>query len=384
MKPLDFVNLCYIWLKSYPALLKTWRAGQGGGKASPDSMVRVNYGFERVPGPAEHVFGGMVKLQDLNKAFPHCSSCPDILYLVSSALPYFPLRLARIAKKAGASIVLNQNGVAYPSWFGKGWERQNRPMARLHALADHVFYQSEFCRLSAERFLGLRKQDGAAEILYNPVDTSVFVPQQRQRGADGGIVLLLSGSHWTEYRVKAALETLWHVRKSGVSVSLKIAGRFCWRSDSQLAEQEVQDCARSLGVAEHVTRSGLYTQQEAPALLNSCSILLHTKYNDPCPRLVVEAMACGLPVVYSATGGVPELVGEEAGCGVPGPLDWEQDHPPDPQLLSEAVLKVIADLDRYRQGARRRAAARFDKTPWLRRHHEVFRYLSGKSSAWNL
>ncbi|WP_417910086.1 glycosyltransferase family 4 protein [Candidatus Electronema sp. PJ] len=375
MKPLDLVNLGYIWLKSYPFLRRTWRSRPTEQQNGP---LRINYGFERVPGPNEHVFGGMVKLHDLNKVFPHCSVCPDILYLVSSALPYFPVRLAKMARKAGAKIVVNQNGVAYPGWFGKGWERQNQPMARLHALADHVFYQSAFCQLSAERFLGVRQQHDAAEILYNPVDTCLFSPALPSV-SDDAIILLLSGSHWTQYRVKTALETLQQVRQVNQKIILKIAGRFCWDADKHQAEQEVQEYARQLGVAEQVVCVGPYTQDEAPALLQSCSILLHTKYNDPCPRLVVEALACGLPVVYSATGGVPELVGEQGGVGVAGPLDWEQDHPPDPKLLADAVLQVIAKLAWYQQGARQRAVQYFDKTPWLHRHQEVFNRLTGKT-----
>ncbi len=157
---------------------------------------------------------------------------------------------------------------------------------------------------------------------------------------------------------------------------LKIAGRFCWHSEEQEAEKEVRMYAENLGIADHVTITGPYTQEQAPVLLNSCSILLHTKYNDPCPRLVVEAMACGLPVVYSATGGVPELVGSEGGVGVEGPLDWEKDHPPDPKLLADAVLQVGSALDHYRTAARRRAVENFDGKPWLFRHSEVFKSLN--------
>lgn len=373
MKPLDYVNLCYIWLSSYPCLRKVW---SHQGQQNTEQTIRVNYGFDRVPGPNEHVFGGLVKLQDLNSEFPHCPSQPNILYLVSSALPYFPVRLAEMARQAGAKIVVNQNGVAYPGWFGNGWERENRSMARLHSIADYVFYQSEFCRLSAERFLG-RRESKASEILYNPVDTQFFIPQAEQRRRQEKVTLLLAGSHWTEYRVRTALQTLQKVRQYNDQVSLKIAGRFCWRDDAHQARQEVEDYAKELGVAENISISGAYTQEEAPGLLNSSSLLLHTKFNDPCPRLVVEAMACGLPVVYSATGGVPELVGEEGGVGVPGPLDWKKDHPPDPQLLAEAILKIIKHYDRYRQGARGRAMEKFDKRPWLDRHRIVFHRLIG-------
>ena len=82
-------------------------------------------------------------------------------------------------------------------------------------------------------------------------------------------------------------------------------------------------------------------------------------------------MACGLPVVYSASGGVPELVGEDAGVGVPAPLDWEQDHPPDPEELAEGVRRVAERLDEHRAAARERAL-RFDLRRWVERHREVF------------
>ena len=38
--------------------------------------------------------------------------------------------------------------------------------------ADYVFWQSEFCKTTANKFLGKRK--GPGEILYNCVDTNSF------------------------------------------------------------------------------------------------------------------------------------------------------------------------------------------------------------------
>jgi glycosyltransferase involved in cell wall biosynthesis len=94
--------------------------------------------------------------------------------------------------------------------------------------------------------------------------------------------------------------------------------------------------------------------------------------NDPCPSLVIEAMACGLPVVYPASGGVVELVGDEAGVGVPHPDSWERDEPPSAEALAAGVFRVLDDLSGYGTAARRRAVERFALGPWLDRHAALF------------
>ena len=135
---------------------------------------RISYGHHRLPGRNEIARGGMVKFQRLAEHFPHDAKNFNVLYLGSSSLPRDWPEQLWLARRRGAVVLYNQDGVAYPGWHGPGWEVANRPQARLNEEADFVFYQSEFCRLSADKFLGTRT--GPAAILNNAVDTSFFRP----------------------------------------------------------------------------------------------------------------------------------------------------------------------------------------------------------------
>lgn len=362
MTPLDWAMIRWIRLKSRFGCARRW-SGAGERKG-----IHLDLGFDHIPDRGTPLGGGLVKCQDLQDRFGNERDQPNLLYLVSSALPHDADVQARAAQAWGGAVVLNQNGVGYPGWFGPGWERHNRPMARLHELADVVVYQSEFCRSNAERFLGPRT--GSWEVLHNPVDTSVFTPSAELPAE--GPVLLLAGTHQFQYRVETALETLALLLPHHPESRLLLAGRHSWADSEAQAVEWIRNKAQELHIADHLDLRGEYTQQEAPNLFRQAHLLLHTKYQDPCPRLVVEAMACGLPVVYSATGGMPELVPESAGAGVPGPEDYEQDHPPRATDLADAVRRVWADYAGFRTGAREHAVSALDTASWLEAHADIF------------
>jgi glycosyltransferase involved in cell wall biosynthesis len=330
----------------------------------------VAYGWESMPGPGDVLFGGHVKFGLLNGALPNAPLDFNVLYLGSSSLPPAAPTLVRLAKRRRAVFAWNQNGVAYPGWYGDGWELVNQPRARLLVRADHVFFQSAFCKLSADRFYG--EPRGSWEVLHNPVDTNLFGPALRR--PERPLTLLLGGNQYQRYRLERALETLALVRAEYGGARLIVAGELMFAEDGRAQAAEL---ARRLEVEAAVDFVGAYTQAEAPVLMRRADLLLHTKYNDPCPTVVLEALASGLPVAYSASGGVPELVGEEAGVGVSAPLDWERDHPPDPGELALAVLELAERLPERAEAARARAVERFDAARWIARHVELFTELLG-------
>ena len=263
--------------------------------------ILVSYGHHHIPQAGEIAIGGIVKFQHLLPRYPNSPDLFNILCMVSSQPPKGAHLIAKTAQKKGAKLVWNQNGVAYPA-SQADWKTRNAPMSKLFHLADHVFYQSEFCRLAAHEFLGERKGNG--EVLYNSVDTTKFIPS----APPSGLNLLLGGTQYQFYRFESAIQTLAHVQKKIPSARLLVTGRLCWHSNPKQAAQQAQACIMQAGLTNNVELIGPYTQQEAPDIFKRAHILLHTKYNDPCPGLVVEALASGLPVVFSHSGGVPELV----------------------------------------------------------------------------
>jgi glycosyltransferase involved in cell wall biosynthesis len=325
--------------------------------------VRVFYGHDRVPARGERAAGGTVKMQKLNERFPNSPTDFSVLYLGTTWLPRDLGPLLRLAKRRGAAIVVNQDGVAYPGWAGDRVDVLNRPLRMALFAADHIVYQSEFSRLSASLYLG--EPDCAWEILHNAVDVEAFVPADAPPA--GGPVLLLGGDQTQEYRLELALRTLAALTPARPHAQLLVTGRLVSPLEPLVAE---------LGLGGRVHVLGGYDQRDAPSIFRRAHLLLHTKVKDPCPTLVLEAMACGLPVVYPASGGTVELVGDEGGIGVAHPDTWEEDVPPAPEELAAAVERVLGDLPRFSAAARARAVERFALEPWLERHAEIFERLA--------
>jgi glycosyltransferase involved in cell wall biosynthesis len=331
-------------------LLFTWPHSSG---------VHVFYGHDVVPVPGDAVTGGTGKFQRLAQRFPNSPTEFSLLYLGSTWLPRDLRPLLWLARRRGAPIVVNQSGVAYPGWAGDETDEINRPFRRALLAADHVLYQSEFCKRSADEWLG--EPRGTWEVLYNAVDVAHFTPGDAPPEPP---TLLLAGDQTQAYRLETALRTLAQLPDA----RLLVTGRLV---------SDPAQLVRELAIGDRVEIVGRYTQRDAPSVFRRAHVLLHTKVNDPCPTAVVEAMACGLPVVYAASGGTVELVGDDAGIGVPHPEGWDRDEPPDPAALAEGVRRVLADRDTYATAARRRAVERFALEPWLDRHAELFSRLAG-------
>lgn len=123
----------------------------------------------------------------------------------------------------------------------------------------------------------------------------------------------------------------------------------------------VESCA----LTGHVSFTGFVN--DVPRRIRRWNILVHASTApDPCPNVVLEAMAAGVPVVGADSGGVPEIL-DEGRCG----LLFEPDNP---DALSDCIRSLLHDETKRRRIARD-ARMRAEK---LFRTERVARSLEGE------
>jgi glycosyltransferase involved in cell wall biosynthesis len=115
--------------------------------------------------------------------------------------------------------------------------------------------------------------------------------------------------------------------------------------------------ARELGVEDRVELRGRVGRDDLPALYRSAHAVVCVPWYEPFGIVPLEAMACGVPVVASAVGGLVDTVVHGAtGLHVP---------PRSPERVAEAVRELLADEDRRRalgEAGLRRVRARYGWT----------------------
>lgn len=159
-----------------------------------------------------------------------------------------------------------------------------------------------------DRLVALGADPGRVTVLRNGVDAGLFHPAadrdrlRQDLGVDG--VVLLSVGNLIELKGHhLAIEAL---RELPGDTRLLIAGK-------GPMEGELRALARAAGVEGRVRFEGLLDRAELVKRYAAADLLVLASSREGMPNVVLEAMACGTPVIASNVGGIPELV--DAGVG---------------------------------------------------------------------
>jgi glycosyltransferase involved in cell wall biosynthesis len=223
----------------------------------------------------------------------------------------------------------------------------SRPIYRIvGAVCERIITVSEACRTNL-----LQASLSASKIktIYNGLDLSRF----RRKGNGQSFreefkirphtkVIGLMGQPLPEkghrYFVEAAAEVL----KTDPDVKFLIVGHMY--ADSY--HQELTSLVKKLDLESEIIFTGW--RSDAPSVLESLDILAHARITpEPAALVLMEAMAMGVPVVASKTGGTSELI-LDGKTGILFP-------PKDSHALAQAVVRLIKNPERAnRMGQRGR------------------------------
>ena len=161
----------------------------------------------------------------------------------------------------------------------------------VNRLTDHTVFQTDYCRTSFAEHCGV--VPASWSVIKNAVDPKVFFPAPDVARNDRPLRLVAVS--WSSNPRKGFATLAEASRLPGVE--LTFVGNWC--PDVDPASVKVAGVLRSEEIAE---------------VMRSSHAMIHAAWNEPCSNAIVEAMACGLPVVYRDSGGSRELAGE---YGVP-------------------------------------------------------------------
>lgn len=139
---------------------------------------------------------------------------------------------------------------------------------------------------------------------------------------------------------------------------LVLAGRFGWMYE-ELLEQ-----IKRLGLEQAVHFTGYVPQKDLPLVYNLSSLFVYPTIYEGFGLPVLEAMACGVPVISTDTSSLPEIVGE---AGILIPRD-------DAAALLNAIETVLGDEDLRRELIRKglTRAARFSWQQTAKLTYQVY------------
>ena len=287
---------------------------------------------------------------------------PAIVHLHASWHSSFwrKMAYARISWLKGARVLLH----VHPTYFMDFYESSD-PL-RQRAIRATIRRCQALIVLTEEMASRLRAlaPDSRVYVLPNPVDLSEFcAPPLPQR--DPATVVFLG---WFvpgkgAYDLLEALARL-HGRRPGLHA---VFGGY-------KREDELRERVRTLGLEQTVEVAGWCGRADVVRLLRTCTLFALPTYSEGIPMVLLEAMACGTPVVTCPVGGIPAVARDGRNALFVRPGDVEG--------LAAAIERLLDDqaLREAMSQANREDVRRYDVRTIGSSLLEIYRELLGMSA----
>lgn len=163
--------------------------------------------------------------------------------------------------------------------------------------------------------------------IFRRLDPAQTAEPRRRLGIEDNFILFV-GTVEPRKNLQRLLQAFEQItRSTSLSPQLVIAGGEGWLMDDFAAG------IRSRGLADRICLTGYLNDEDLCALYSSCRVFVYPSLYEGFGLPLVEAMACGAPVVTSDIPSIRETVGNSARCADPLSVD----------SLASAIIELVAD-----------------------------------------
>jgi len=197
-----------------------------------------------------------------------------------------------------------------------------------YSMASQILLSSSSLKNAISKNFNTHKSK--LNILPNPVDESLFTLRKMPNNKPQFTIVCISLFR-PEKRIDLVLESFNNLVRSGIKAKLKLIG------DGPL-KHEIENQIQKLGISDLVELPGYLSQKRIIDELHNSHFLVLPSDIETFGMVLVEAQACGLPVVATDCGGPKDIITAESGILVtPGSVSE----------LTGGMKKLIRSFDKF-------------------------------------
>ncbi len=195
------------------------------------------------------------------------------------------------------------------------------------------------------------------KIVSDRVDLKLFYPIRKQRKKRNiAFVGRLHPLKGIQYLLKA-LPT---IIKEIPDIKCKIIGEGSFK-------ERLEDLVVKLNVSDHVEFIGLLPHNQMPSAYHNIDLLVNPSLVEGQSRAILEAMACGIPVIATKTGGVPSIIKHE--------FNGILVEPKDSDIIAKWILEILSNdkLAKMLGDNARKVAEQYEMQQQLQKYFDLFK-----------
>ncbi|HNR95422.1 MAG TPA: glycosyltransferase family 1 protein [Anaerolineae bacterium] len=282
----------------------------------------------------------------LRLAVEMARSAPDVLFVPAHVLPVVHPRRSVVTVHDLGYLYYPQ---AHTPWAGRylRWSTAYNAANAAHILADSVATRDDLVKHGLARAESITVAYPGLNPLYHRVEDERARRAVLERHQITFPYVLYVGTLHSRKNLNVVLEALRELVKGGLDLHWVIAGKKGWLYEPLFAR------VHELGLDERVHFLGFVADEDLPALFSGALAFVLPSLYEGFGFPVLEAMACGCPVLCSNASSVPEVAGDAAVL-----LD-----PHDAGQWAEALSSVLTDQS-LRQGMIERGYRQSTRFTW--------------------